>query len=55
MEMTVEPEHITLPVHNLAYAGGGALTIERVPAHTPGVVQIYINAAGKAVLDLAIG
>ncbi|GEM_PF-3000604 len=36
---------ITLPIYNLSCGGGGSLTIERVLARTPGVVEVYVNPA----------
>lgn len=34
---------VTLAIHGLACGGGGALTVERALAKTPGVVQVYVN------------
>lgn len=38
-------QRITLPIYNLSCGGGGSLTIERILAHTPGVVAVYVNPA----------
>ncbi len=44
-ESAIEVQHITLPIYNLSCGGGGSLTVERVLARTPGVVEVYVNPA----------
>lgn len=36
---------ITLPIYGLACGGGGALSVERALARTPGVLRVYVNPA----------
>jgi cation transport ATPase len=36
-------KRVTLPIHGLAYGGGGALTAERALARVPGVQRAYVN------------
>ena len=43
--LTRNIQRITLPIYNLSCGGGGSLTIERILAHTPGVVEVYVNPA----------
>lgn len=38
-------QHITLPIYNLSCGGGGSLTVERLLARTPGVIEVYVNPA----------
>lgn len=36
-------QHVNLPVYRLSCGGGGALTLERQLAKTPGVIRAYVN------------
>ena len=36
-------DRVTLPIYNLGCGGGGALTIERALAKSPGVLEAYVN------------
>lgn len=38
-------ERITLTIDGLTCGGGGALTVERALAKTPGVARAYVNPA----------
>lgn len=38
-------QHLDLPVYRLGCGGGGALTVERQLAKTPGVIRVYVNPA----------
>lgn len=38
-------QRATLPIYGLGCGGGGALTVERALAKTPGVVRVYVNPA----------
>jgi hypothetical protein len=40
---------VTLPLYNLGYGGGEALTIERAIARLPGVSEVYINRLTEMV------
>ena len=39
----MDTERITLPIFGLTCGGGGALTVERSLARTPGVTRAYVN------------
>jgi len=41
--MAMTTVRVTLPLYNLGYSGGEALTIERAIATLPGVTQVYLN------------
>jgi len=38
-------QRMTLPIDDLSCGGGGALIVERVLAHTTGVIYVYVNPA----------
>lgn len=39
---------IRMPIYGLGCGGGGASSIERELARTPGVVRVYVNPASEA-------
>jgi copper chaperone CopZ len=39
----VSIERVTLAIYGLTCGGGGALTVERSLARTPGVARVYVN------------
>ncbi len=41
----MDTRRITLAIYGLACGGGGALSVERALARTPGVVRAYVNPA----------
>lgn len=40
-----QTQRLALPLYNLGCSGGDALTIERILAQQPGVIEVYANPA----------
>lgn len=43
------PRELWIPIYGLGCGGGGAETIERELARTPGVLRVYVNPATETV------
>jgi copper chaperone CopZ len=41
----MKTQRVVVPLYDLSCGGGGVLLIERVLAHTPGVLFAYVNPA----------
>jgi len=43
-----QTQRLTLPLYNLGCSSGDALTVERILARQPGVIEVYANPATEA-------